>query len=83
MGLIRYSTYGLQYQSQVYSKHGMFWIILKDVTYSEAEDIAHIQIDLPKNQKIAYDVIFNNPGLRIPELSKISRLNENSVNNVI
>lgn len=78
-----YSPYGLQYQPQVYSKHGMFWIILKDITYSGAEDIAHIQIDLPKNQKIVYDVIFNNPGLRIPELSKICGLNESSVNNAI
>lgn len=78
-----YSAYGSEYQPQVFSKYGMFWIILKDVTYIDSEDIINIHIDLPKNQKIVYETILNNPGLRIPELSQICGLSETSVNNAI
>ncbi len=40
-------------------------------------------IKLPKNQKIVYETIFNNPGLRIPSISKLCGLKESSVNNAI
>lgn len=78
-----YSAYSSEYQPQVFSKHGMFWIILKDITYVDTKAATYIEINLPKNQKIVYETILNNPGLRIPELSKISGLSETSVNNAI
>lgn len=40
-------------------------------------------IKLPKNQQIVYDTILDNPGLRIPALSKICGLKETSVDNAI
>lgn len=78
-----YSAYGPEYQPQVFSKYGMFWIILKDVTYTDSKEEVYIQIDLPKNQKIVYETILNNPELRIPELSQICGLNKSSLNTAI
>ena len=40
-------------------------------------------IKLPKNQKIVYDTILNNPGLRIPAISEICGLKETTVYNAI
>lgn len=40
-------------------------------------------INLPKNQKIVFEAIVENPGLRIPALSKICGLKEKSVANAI
>ena len=43
----------------------------------------HSDIKLPRNQQIVYETILNNPGLRIPELSKISGLKESSIDNAL
>lgn len=56
--------------------------------YKEYEDldnkpIQNETIKLPKNQQIVYDTILNNPGLRIPALSKLCGLKETSVDNAI
>lgn len=40
-------------------------------------------IKLPKKQRIVYDTIMKNPGLRKPIICKISNLNNNSVNDAI
>ena len=40
-------------------------------------------IKLPTNQQIVYDIILNNPWLRIPALSEICGLKESSINNVL
>ena len=56
--------------------------------YKEYEDldnkpIQNETIKLPKNQQIVYDTILNNPGLRIPALSKLCGLKEKSIDNAI
>lgn len=61
---------------------------MKDITYKEetsdnknVDNAKNTDIKLPKNQKIVYETILNNPGLRIPVLSEICGLKENSINN--
>lgn len=56
--------------------------------YKEYEDrdkkpIQVNEIELPKNQRIVYDTILDNPGLRIPALSQLCGLKETSINNSI
>lgn len=60
--------------------------INKEYKEYEDQDNKVIQVEsikLPKNQQIVYTTILNNPGLRIPALSKICGLKETSVDNAI
>lgn len=38
---------------------------------------------LPNNQQVVYDIILNNPGLRIPAISDLCQLKQDSVDNSI
>lgn len=78
-----YEPYGVQYKPEVSSRHGLFWIILKDVTFVKEEPIQEMEIKLPKVQKIVYETIIKNPGCRIPELSEKSGLKERSIDNAL
>ena len=77
-----YKPYGEKYKPEVFSRYGYFTIILKDVTYAE-ERFPEIDIKLPRIQKIVYETILNNPGLRKPDLSKISNIKKSSIENAL
>lgn len=83
-----YKPYGEEFQPEVFSNASWFRIVLKDITYKEetsdnknVDNAKNTDIKLPKNQKIVYETILNNPGLRIPVLSEICGLKESSINN--
>ena len=54
---------------------------------SKDEDIVETKpipdIILPKKQKIVYETIYNNPGLRIPKIAEICELKEDVISTAI
>lgn len=79
-----YNKYDEKFQPKVSSEKSWFTITLMDLTYKK-EEIKNTVADivLPNKQKLVYEAILNNPGLKIPELSQICNLKETSVDNAI
>lgn len=55
----------------------------KDYDNQDVENKVNKSIKLPKNQRIVYETILQNPGLRIPDISILCGLKEKSVENAI
>lgn len=83
-----YNKFDKKYAPRVISRQDYFMIVLKDVLYddkiiSTQHTISIEEMKLPKNQKLIYDVICENPGLRVPDISSKSGLKKSSVDNAI
>ena len=54
-----------------------------DVAYTSNEKPVNITPQLPKIQKMVYNIILNNPGIKRPSICKIAEITDGSAKSII
>ena len=58
-------------------------ITLMDVAYTSNEKPVNITSQLPKMQKLVYNIILNNPGIKRPSICKIAEITDGIAKSII
>jgi len=81
--LEEYKYYDKKFQPKITSEQSWFTITLMDVAYTSNEKAVNITPQLPKMQKLVYNIILNNPGIKRPSICKIAEITDGSAKSII